>query len=103
MEIKAYLKKSLDNFKSDVRGMQDAVGIVIALVLIVVMGVIGIFIADKTLTAVGTISNVTLGNMLVNILNAGNTGSQFIVILIIAFIGGIAISYLTGMFGRRRR
>lgn len=38
-----------------------------------------------------------------NILSAGATGSSFVIILIIAFIGGIAISYLTLFGGGRRR
>lgn len=92
----------LDPFKRCESGMMDAVNIVMALVMIVVVGAIGIFIADKTMTATGTPSNNTLTAMLVNFLSAGNTGSSFVVILIIAFIGGIAISYLTGMFRTRR-
>ncbi len=92
----------MKELKKDNRGLMDAVQIVLALVLIVITGAIGIFIADTTLTAVGTVVNASLMGMLVNILSAGSTGSSFIVILVIAFIGGIAISYLMGMFGRKR-
>jgi len=99
MELIEKLKK----FKNDQSGLQDAVGIVMALVMIVVIGAIGIFIADTTVTETGTPTNANLSAMQTNILGAGETGSSFIVILIIAFIGGIAIAYLTGMFRGRRK
>jgi hypothetical protein len=78
----------------ETRGIMDAVEIVKALVMIVVIGAIGVFIADKTLTATGTPSNNYLYNFSNNTLKSADTGSQFLVILIIAFIGGIAITYL---------
>lgn len=104
--------KSFTELKEDHKGLTDAIHIVMALVMIIVVGAIGVFIADRTLTATDTdgnasngltLGNATLGSMLVNFLSAGNTGSSFVVILVIAFIGGIAISYLLGMFGRKRR
>jgi len=99
MELIDKLKK----FVKDQSGLQDAVGIVMALIMIIVVGSIGIFIADQTQTAVGTPAQANLSAMNTNFLEAGQTGSSFIVILIIAFIGGVAIAYLTGMFGRRRK
>lgn len=93
-------KLMFDKFKKDEKGIQDAVNIVMALVMIVVVGAIGIFIADETMSAAGTPTNATLNNTLANLVSAGNTGSSFIVILIIAFIGGIAISYMFLMRGK---
>lgn len=60
----------------------------------------GSWINGATLT--GGINASTVATMQTNILDAGETGSSFIVILIIAFIGGIAIMYLTNMFKRGR-
>jgi hypothetical protein len=94
-------KDSLKKLKSDERGLQDAVNIVLALVMIVVVGAIGIFVADKTVTATGTPANANLSAMQTSILSSGQTGASFIVILVIAFIGGIAISYMFGMMGRK--
>ena len=93
------LKMHLDKFKRNEAGLYDAVQIVLALIMIVVVGAIGVFIADTTVTATGTPANGTIGTMLVNFLNAGKTGSSFIVILIIAAIGSVAIGYLL-LFGR---
>lgn len=93
----------LKELKNNQGGLMDAVNIVLALVMIVVVGAIGVFIADTTMTATGTPGNATLAGMLGNFLSAGSTGSNFIVILIIAFIGGIAINYLFGMLGGGRR
>ena len=98
MELMEKLKK----LHRDESGLQQAVGIVMALIMIIVVGSIGIFIADTTQTAVGTPAQANLSAMNTNFLEAGQTGSSFIVILIIAFIGGIAIMYLMGMFGRGR-
>ncbi len=92
-----------EDFKEDNKGLMEAVQIVMALIMIVVVGGIGIFIADQVQTSVGTPTQANLSAMNTNLLGAGQTGSSFIVILIIAFIGGIAIAYLTGMFGRGRR
>lgn len=100
---KIYLKIVKDNFaklKSDDRGLMDAINIVLALVMIVVVGAIGIFIADKVLTATGTVTQANLSAMQTNLLSSGQTGSSFIIILVIAFIGGIAISYMFSMLGR---
>jgi len=94
-------KQAWDKFHSDQRGLQDAVNIVLALVLIVVVGAIGIFIADKTVTATGTPANANLSAMQTSILGAGQSGSSFIIILVIAFIGSVAISYMFGMMGRK--
>lgn len=95
--------KSMVAFQRDESGLMQVVQIVLALVMIVVVGAIGIYIADTTLTATGTPANSHLSNMSTDIVTAGDTGSSFIVILIIAFIGGIAISYLLGMVGRRAK
>lgn len=94
--------KKFDPFHSE-HAMTEAVEIVLALVMIVVVGAIGIFIADKTVTATGTPAQANLSAMQTDILGAGETGSSFIVILIIAFIGGVAISYMFGLMGRRGR
>lgn len=95
--------------------MSDVVDTVMALVMVVVVGAIGIFIADQvvTQTTVNTPYNATNGNftgmnvnlsgMYTDILSAGETGSGFIVILIIAFIGGLAISYMFGLIGRKKQ
>jgi len=96
------MKIGLKHFKNNQRAQGAAIDIVLVLVMIVVIGAIGIFVADKTLTAIGTPSNGTLNGMLGNILTAASTGSSFTVILVIAFVGGIAISYLFGMMGGRR-
>jgi len=94
--------QSQKSFINDNRGLFDAIEVIKVLVMIVVVGAIGIFIADKTLTASGTIANQTLVSMLVNVLSAANTGSSFVVILIIAFIGGLALTYFGGVFTNRR-
>jgi len=102
MEIIQKIKKSCSRFTSDERGLQDAVNIVMSLVMIVVVGAIGIFVADTVVTETGTPSNTNLSAMQTDILGAGETGSSFVVILVIAFIGGIAISYMWGLMGERK-
>jgi len=53
-------------------------------------------------TLTGGINASSVATMQTNILSAGDTGSSFVVILIIASIGGLAIAYLLGMVGRKR-
>ena len=104
MKIQAEKAKAmLHAFKVGESGIMDAVEIVKALVLIVVVGAIGVFVADRTLTATGVPTNKSLVNFSQNTLNAGDTGSSFIIILVIAFIGGVAISYLAFFTGARRK
>lgn len=97
--VKAQMKAFMDGE----RGLTDAVEIIKGLVMIVVIGAIGIFVGDKVLTTTGTPANARLYNMSNNTLSAGDTGSSFVVILVIAFIGGIAISYLAFFGGSRRK
>ena len=92
---------AMQKFDESDKGMLDAVEIVKALGLIVVIGAIMVFIADKTLIATGTPSNAYLYNFSNNTLSAASTGSSFVVILIIAFIGSIAIGYMY-FFGKKR-
>jgi len=56
--------------------------------------------AAATLT--GGLDASLVAPMQTNVLETGETGSSFLVILIIAFIGGIAISYL-GFFGTGKK
>ncbi len=56
--------------------------------------------AAATLT--GGLEASLVGAMQTNFISASSTGSSFVIILIIAAIGGLAISYLFGMLGRRR-
>src|SRR3989304_558555 len=56
-------KDAANKLFSDERGLQDAVNIVLALVMIVVVGAIGIFVADRTVTATGTPVNDNLSAM----------------------------------------
>ena len=97
------MKTGIGKFLQDRRGVWETVNIVQALVALIVTGVIGIYIAQQTVTTAGTPSQANLSAMQTNLLGAGQTGSGFIVILIIAFIGGIALAYLAGMFGGRRK
>jgi len=107
--------KSLNELKDDNQGIMEVVDIVLALVMIVVVGAIGIYIADTTLTATNMnpnmlnhsdvanrTSDANLTEMQWNIVGAGETGSSFVIILIIASIGGLAIAYLLGMVGKKR-
>ena len=98
---KLQAKMALSVFEKSDKGLMDAVEIVLALVMIVVVGAIGIFIADTTVTSTGTPAQANLSAMQTNLLAAGQTGSSFIVILIIAFIRGIAISYMFLMMKRK--
>lgn len=104
LQVKDFVEKckKFDPFHSE-HAMSEAVDIVLALVMIAVVGAIGIYVADKTVTATGTPANGNLSSMRTNILTAGDTGSSFIIILVIAFIGGVAISYMFGLMGKRRR
>lgn len=102
MDMLAQIKAEIEKFKQSDRALGDAVNIVMALVMIIVVGAIGIFIADRTITATGTPSNPQLYNFSNHTLSAGSTGAQFLVILVIAFIGGVAVTYLFGMLGKRR-
>lgn len=85
------------------KGLMEVVDIVLALVMIVIVGAIGIYIADTTMDATGTPTNSVLNTTQNNVLSAGSTGSSFIIILIIASIGGLAISYLFGMLGGKKK
>jgi len=94
------VKKQMDAFVVGESGLMDAVDIIKGLVMIVVIGAIGVFVADQVVTTTGTPTQANLSAMQTNILTTGETGSDFLVILVIAFIGGIAISYLA-FFGRK--
>lgn len=52
-------------------------------------------------TLAGGLTKSKVGGMQTNILSAGETGSAFIVILVIAFIGGLAISFMFGLTEKR--
>lgn len=93
----------LKSLNDDERGIADAVNIVMGLVMIVVVGAIGIFVADTVVTETGTPANANLSAIQTNILGSAETGSSFIVILIIAFIGAIAIGYIFMMSGSANR
>ena len=86
-------KAKLDNAE----GMIDAVNITIMLGVIVIAGLIVIFIADRVNTATGTISQANLSAAQTSILGVGQTGYSFIIILVIAFIGAVAIGYVFGL------
>ena len=96
------LMEKLQKFKKSDSGLFEAVNIVLALVMITIVGGIGIYIADTVQDTTGTPTQTNLSAMNTDLLSAGDTGSSFIVILVIAAIGGIAISYLFGMMGKRR-
>lgn len=100
---KAFIEAHPKMFMKSDGGLMEAVNIVLALVMIVIVGAIGIFIAQTTITATGTPTQSNLSSMQTNILASGQTGSSFIVILIIAAIGGLAIAYLMGMLGGRKK
>lgn len=95
------VKKNVKKFVDGESGMTDVVEIVKALGLIVVIGAIMIFIADRVVTTTGTPTNANLSAFQTNILGSAQTGSSFIVILIIAFIGSIAIGYMA-FFGQKK-
>lgn len=97
------LKHKLENLFSNEKGLSDAVGIVMSLVMIVVVGAIGIYVADQVVSATGTPAQANLSAMRTDILGAGDTGTSFLVILVISFIGGIAIAYMFGMLRGRKR
>ena len=106
-------KVGLQNFYHDRRGMWDAVDIVRGLIALIVTGAIGIYVAQQTVTTASTGAgynattgqplNANLSAMQTSLLGAGQTGASFVIILIIAFIGGIALSYMFGMFGGKRK
>lgn len=96
------IKSGIQKFKDGEGGMTDVVEIVKALGLIVVIGAIMVFIADEVVTTTGTPTNANLSAMQTSILGAAQTGSNFIVILIIAFIGSIAIGYMAFFGGGKK-
>ena len=77
--------------------MGDIIAIVIGIVVIGVAGAIGIFIMDKIVTVTGTPSNSALANSSTSLLNTIDTGFSFIVILLIAVVGAIAIGTISGL------
>jgi len=95
------VKEQMDAFVLGESGLMDAVEIIKGLVMIVVIGAIGVFVADQVVTTTGTPTQANLSAMQTNILVTGETGSDFLVILVIAFIGGIAISYLAFFGGKK--
>lgn len=101
--LKQRLKGDVDALKSHEGGMSEVIDIVMVLVMIVVIGAIGIFVADNVVTQTGTPANANLSAMRTDILGAGETGSGFIVILIIAFIGAVAIGYMFMLQRKGRR
>ena len=95
------VKAGVQKFKDGEGGMTDVVEIVKSLGLIVVIGAIMIFIADRVVTTTGTPTNANLSAFQNNTLGAAQTGSSFVVILIIAFIGSIAIGYMAFFGGKK--
>ena len=106
MDFKTWLankKRELEARKEDTHGMIEAVNIAIMLGVIVIAGLIVIFIADKVNTATGTISQANLSAAQTSILGVAQTGYSFIIILVIAFIGAVAIGYVFGLLPGQRR
>ena len=77
--------------------MGDIIAIVIGIVVIGIAGAIGIFIMDKIVTVTGTPINSALANSSTSLLNTIDTGFSFIVILLIAVVGAIAIGTISGL------
>ena len=103
--IKHKLKLAKDAWNASDKGLTDAVNIVLSLVVIGVAVAIGLFIMDRVsiVTAIppynanGSVARNHIGNASNSTFGTIDTGFSFVVILVIAFIGTIALGYIYGM------
>lgn len=84
-------------------GIENLIALGTGLVILVVIGMVGIYIASE----VHTIANITTGSVFYTasgkVINVMNTGWGLVLIAVLALIAGIVIAYLTGGFGPGRR
>ena len=102
-DIKMKLSLAKKAWNASDKGLTDAVNIVLSLVVIGVAGAIGLFIMDRVSTTTGTPTNAAIRNASNSTFSTVDTGFSFVVILVIAFIGTIALGYIYGMLPNQRR
>lgn len=102
-DIKMKLSLAKQAWNASDKGMTDAVNIVLSLVVIGVAGAIGLFIMDRVSTTTGTPTNQAIRNASNSTFSTVDTGFSFVVILVIAFIGTIALGYIYGMLPGQRK
>ena len=97
--LKANIQKELKNLHKEDLGLAEGVNIVLTIIIMLIVGVIGLFIGDKVLTVAGTFTNTDLTNATNSLTSTVSTGFSFLVILVVAAIGGIALSYVMYYMG----
>lgn len=103
MDLKKYLLKTrFGKLAADKMGMENLVALGTSLVVLVVIGMVGVYISKE----IHTIAAVTSGSVFYTasskVINIMNTGWGLILIAVLALIAGLVIAYLTGAFGQGR-
>jgi len=100
---KAVAEKKVMNFLGDKRGVMDATSIAVTVVILVIVAAIGVYIANEiyNIAEVSTTSAFYVASQKVPAIM--NTSYGLLLILVIAAIAGVIISYLLGAFGGARR
>ena len=80
-------------------GLMEGVNIVMTIVIMLIVGVIGLFIGDKVLSTAGTFTDANLTAAKNSLTTTVSTGFSFLVILVVAAIGGIALLYVMRYMG----
>ena len=99
---KAVAEKKVMDFIGDRRGQMDATSIAVTVVILVIVAAIGVYIANE----IYNIANVTTGQFVTaaqKVPAIMNTSYGLLLILVIAAIAGVIISYLLGAFGGARK
>ena len=101
--IKLAIKPYLDRLKERDCGLMEGVQIVMTIVIMLIVGVIGLFIGDKVLSVSTTSGNFSDANLTAaknSLTSTVSTGFSFLVILVVAAIGGIALLYVMRYMGQ---
>ena len=95
--------KKVKAFLSDRRGYNDMVMMAAAIISTVVVAVIGVYIASQIYTTAQLSSNSPFNTAMSAAINIMNTTFPLIVVVAIAIIAGVIMTYLLGGFGVKKR
>ncbi|RLJ06644.1 MAG: hypothetical protein DRP18_00175 [Candidatus Aenigmatarchaeota archaeon] len=96
---KAVAEKKVIDFLGDKRGQMDATSIAVTVVILVTVTAIGAYIANEIYTIAAVTSGSSFYTAAQKVPSIMNTSYGLLLILVIAAIAGVIITYLLGAFG----
>jgi nitrate/nitrite transporter NarK len=98
--LKTIIEKQVEKLNRKDIALLEGVQIVMLIVVMLIVGVIGLFIGDKVLVVAGNFSDANLTLAKNSLTSTVSTGFSFLVILVVATIGGVALAYVMTYMGR---